>query len=283
MTRLFKTARSFLTLALLTGCITLSLAEERAPQTNRKPVESTRVQFKAFDGSDQLYYEYEPKKLDPARPTLLILALHGHGSDGSQPFNGVYAEFNATLDLAAENNAIVVAPDYRARTSWMGPAAEKDVLQILEEQKAKRKINAVMIMGGSMGASSALTFAALHPDLVDGVVAMNPTANHLEYENFQDAICESYGGAKRDIPMEYKNRSAEYFPERFVSIPTAITLGSLDKIVPPDSARRLAAIIEKLGGQVLCIERDDLGHTTPYEESRRALLFVLTAMSQTNE
>ena len=33
-----------------------------------------------------------------------------------------------------------------------------------------------------------LTFAALHPDLVDGVMSMNGTANFLEYDNFQDAI-----------------------------------------------------------------------------------------------
>ena len=36
--------------------------------------------------------------------------------------------------------------------------------------------------------ASSLTFAALHPDLIDGVASLNGTANHLEYEQFQDAI-----------------------------------------------------------------------------------------------
>ena len=59
-----------------------------------------------------------------------------------------------------------------------------------------------------------MTFAAIHPERVDGVASMNGTANHLEYENFQDAIAESFGGTKAKIPREYKKRSAEYWPER---------------------------------------------------------------------
>ena len=259
-------------LAVLTT--TAAFAEDSLPPTGRAPIEARLVEFQAFDGSTERYFEWTPEKFDPAKSTTLIIALHGHGSDAGQIFSGVYAEYNATLDLAAERNAIVVSPDYRATTSWMGPAAEKDVLQIIAKAKAERRIDRVFFVGGSMGGSSALTFAALHPELVDGVVAMNPTANHIEYENFQDAIAASFGGSKKDVPLEYKNRSAEYFPERFLKIPTAITLGGIDAIVPPESARRLAQAIAALGGNVLCIERPELRHTTQYPDARAALEFV---------
>ncbi|MBR4976949.1 MAG: alpha/beta hydrolase fold domain-containing protein, partial [Thermoguttaceae bacterium] len=168
---------------------------------------ATRVEFAAFDGTTQRYFERLPENFDPRRPTTLLIALHGHGSDGAQIFLGKYAEFNALLDVAAERGAIVVSPDYRDRTSWMGPAAENDVAQIVAEQKDKRNINRVVVSGASMGGSSALTFAVRRPDLIDGVISINGTANHLEYEKFQDAISASFGGSKTEIPLEYKNRS----------------------------------------------------------------------------
>jgi hypothetical protein len=36
---------------------------------------------------------------------------------------------------------LVVSPDYRAKTSWMGPDAEADLLQILEEVKGKNRVS----------------------------------------------------------------------------------------------------------------------------------------------
>lgn len=94
----------------------------------------------------------------------------------------------------------------------MGPAAEADLLQILDELHRRFRIRDVVISGGSMGATSALAFAVMHPDCVDGVVALNGTANLLEYENFTDAIAASYGGTKTEKPEVYQARSAEFFP-----------------------------------------------------------------------
>jgi pimeloyl-ACP methyl ester carboxylesterase len=241
-------------------------------------IDAAFVEFNAPDGTRKFYYEHVPETFDPNKPAALVIALHGHGSECSQAFDGVYAEFRATNDAAAAHNAVVVSPNYGSITSWMGPQGENDLLAILEEQRSKRNYDHVVISGGSMGGSSSLTFAALHPDLVDGVVSMNGTANHLEYENFQDAIAESFGGSKSEVPLEYKKRSGEYYPERFLNIPTAITLGTLDTVVPPDSARRLAQTIQKIGGTVLLIERADIGHTTPYDEARQAFEFVFQAL-----
>ena len=258
----------------LAASFTLSAQLSLSAEPISGAIEATLVEFQTKDGVGERYYEYVPSTFDPDKKTTLIIALHGHGSEFGQVFLGSYKEYCATNDVAAKRNAVVVSPDYGSTTSWMGPKAEKDVVAIIAHQKKKRRYDKVIISGGSMGGSSAMTFTALHPELIDGVVAMNGTANHLEYERFQDAISESFGGTKSEVPLEYKNRSAEYFPERFLGKPTAITLGSLDDVVPPDSARRLAHAIQKMGGTVVVIERADVGHATPYDESVQAFDFV---------
>ncbi|MFM8930782.1 MAG: alpha/beta fold hydrolase, partial [Gemmataceae bacterium] len=71
-----------------------------------------------------------------------------------------------------------------ARTSWMGPAAEADIVQILRDLRKQYSVQKILLSGGSMGGTGALTFAALHPDLIDGVVSLNGTANLVEYDQF---------------------------------------------------------------------------------------------------
>lgn len=231
------------------------------------------------DGTTQRYVRMLPKVFDAETEHHVLIALHGHGSDRWQ-----FAKRDTPTGLAARNAAagrdmILILPDYRATTSWMGPKAEQDVCQIIAEVKKQYRVGKVFLCGGSMGGSSALTFAALHPDLIDGVASMNGTANHLEYANFQDAIGASFGGTKQEIPEEYKRRSAEYWPERF-AMPVAITASGRDTIVPPHSVLRLAAILKKMERPVLAIYQEDMGHTSKPEDVRRALDFVLDAVLQ---
>jgi pimeloyl-ACP methyl ester carboxylesterase len=228
-----------------------------------------------IDGSAQRYVLVLPEGFDAARPHALMIVLHGHGSDRWQYVTNPRDECRVARDVAAAHRMVFVSPDYRAKTSWMGPKAEADVVQILEELKARYRIGKTIVCGGSMGGSSALTFAAMHPELVDGVVSMNGTANHLEYENFQDAIRESFGGTKAAIPQEYKKRSAEYWPER-LTMPVGLTTGGRDALVPPDSVVRLAAIVKKLQPNVLLVHRPEGGHETNYADGKAALDFVIT-------
>ena len=154
-----------------------------------------------------------------------------------------------------------------------GAKAEADVLQIIADIKREYRIGRVFLCGGSMGGTSCLSFAAMHPELVAGVASMNGTANLLEYENFQSAIQASFGGTKSEIPDEYKKRSAEYWPER-LTMPIGITLGGADRSVPPQSVRRLAAVLKSLGRNVLVIDREETGHSTSYADGETVLEFV---------
>ena len=221
----------------------------------------------SFDGTEQKYLLAAPK--DVSGPVDVLVFLHGHGSDRTQ-IREERGECRAARDLAAERGMALVSPDYRAKTSWMGPAAEADMTQLLAALTA-RFGGRIFLCGGSMGGTSALTYAARHPGKIGGVTAFNPLANHLSYDKFQDAIAASFGGSKAERPDEYRARSALYFPERF-TMPLSITLGGKDATVPPESARELAASVAALHPENVYVDdKPDRGHATDYDASVKAL------------
>ncbi len=228
----------------------------------------------SLDGTEQRYVEIVPNDVASLAVRDVVIALHGHGSDRWQFIKETRGECKGVRDVAAKHGLIVVSPDYRAKTSWMGPKAEADVVQIIAEMKRRHQVGRVFIAGGSMGGTSALIFAALHPELIAGVCSLNGTANMVEYAKFQDAIIASYGGTKDVVPDEYKKRSAELWPERFV-MPVAVTTGGKDDVVPPQSVLRLVEKLQLAKRKVLSIHREAGGHSTNYEDTCAAMEFML--------
>ena len=83
------------------------------------------IEFKAeFDGTTQKYVQVLPPNFDPEKPADVLIALHGHGSDRWQFVRQARAECRAVRDVASDRGMILISPDYRASTSWMGPSAE---------------------------------------------------------------------------------------------------------------------------------------------------------------
>lgn len=237
-----------------------------------------------FDKTAQKYVIMTPNAEASDRLLDMMVVLHGYGSDRWQFINDPRGECAACRDVAIENEMIYVSPDYRL-TSWMGPAAEADVVQIIKDIKEKYAIGKVFIAGGSMGGSSCLTFAALHPDLIDGVVSLNGMANYLEYvvsDWLRPSIHKSFGGNKTKALNEFKKRSAEYWPEKF-TMPVGITAGQKDTLVPPGSVVRLANVLKLLGRDVKLIYRKDGGHETSYDDTRAALEFVIQKAGKLNK
>lgn len=226
------------------------------------------------DGSEQRYVELLPPGFKATEAHDVLLAFHGHGSDRWQFIREARGECRGSRDVAARFGMIFVSPDYRAKTSWMGPLAEADTVQLIAELRQRHKVGRVFLVGGSMGGTAVLTFAALHPDLVAGVCSLNGTANHVDYDKFQDAIAASFGGTKAQVPEEYKKRSAELWPEKF-TMPVAFTTGGKDELVPPQSVLRLADKLEQAGHKTLLIHRESGGHATDYADTVAALEFVL--------
>jgi dipeptidyl aminopeptidase/acylaminoacyl peptidase len=261
-------------LSFLAGMFVTPLA------ANAFAAEPVDAVFKStLDGTDQRYVVILPDDFDAEKPHSFLIALHGHGSDRWQFVKDGRGECKAARDTAAKRRLIYVSPDYRAKTSWMGPAAEADVVQIIEELKAKYRVHRVIISGGSMGGTAALTFAALHPELVHGVVSMNGTANLVEYDQFQEAIAASFGGTRAEKPDEYKKRSAELHLDR-LTMPIACTTGGKDRTVPPDSVLRLVEGLKSKKRPVKLIHRPEGGHSTNYADASEAFEFVMNAVTK---
>ena len=238
------------------------------------------IVFKArVDGTEQRYVLMLPAGFDPQKSHPLLVALHGHDSDRWQFAKEPRDECQASRDFAALHDFIYVSPDYRAKTSWMGPKAEADMLQILDELGARFRLDQVIVCGGSMGGTSALIFAALHPDKVQGVVALNATADLVEFKGFSDAIAASYGGTRKELPDEYRKRSAGLWPERF-TMPVAFTAGGKDVVVPPESVLKLAKKLKHQKQRVLMLHRPDVGHMTNHADTLAALEFVFGELAR---
>lgn len=265
----------------MTLSTTLSATAEDAP--NEKKTATEDVAFTAAsDQTEQRYVLIKPANFDATKETAILIALHGHGSDRWQFAKANLSEGRAARDVAAAYGMLYVSPDYRAKTSWMGPKAESDVVQIIGDLRKQYRISKVVLCGASMGGTSALTFAALHPDLIAGVASLNGTANLVEYTMFLPAIAESFGGSKTEVPEEYRRRSAEFFPEKF-TMPLAITTGGKDTVVPPESTLRLAEAVRKKNTNVLVIHRPEGGHSTDYDDSKKAIEYVVRLALEKSE
>jgi len=226
------------------------------------------------DGTEQRYVLIFPDQFAPRTRHDVLVALHGHGSDRWQFVRDPRDECRAARDMAAARDMLFVSPDYRAPTSWMGPRAEADILEILDALGQTYAIGRVFLCGGSMGGTASLTFASLHPERIAGVASMNGTANLLEFEGFADAIRDSFGGTKADIPEVYRQRSAEFRPAR-LTMPVGLAVGGQDRVVPPQSVLRLAEQLAALRPDVLLIYREDGGHSTSYADAKAVLEFVV--------
>jgi len=226
------------------------------------------------DGAQQRYLRVLPEGSEAEAARDVLIALHGHGSDRWQFINDPRDECRAARDVAAAHAMIYVSPDYRGPTSWMGRKAEADLVDIIAELRADYRVARMFLCGGSMGGAASLTFGVLHPDTIDGVAAMNGLANHVDFENFQDAIAASFGGNKLESPEEYRKRSAEFSPEK-LTMPVGLTTGGKDKSVPPESVLRLAARLKLINPNVLHIHREDVGHRTNYADARAILEFIV--------
>ena len=156
----------------------------------------------------------------------------------------------------------------------MGPKAEADLVQIIDDLKQRLSARRIFLCGASMGGASCLTFGALHPEWLAGIASMNGTANHVEYDRFQEAISQSFGGSKSEIPEEYRKRSAEFWPDRF-TMPVAFSAGGKDASVPPHSVQRLAEKLKTAGLPSLLIFRENGGHSTNYDDAVAILKFVI--------
>ncbi len=260
---------------LLTVALTLFVSPQKATGQESFATPTDQSFTSEVDQTLQRYVELRPLKWDSKGPVDVLIALHGHGSDRWQYIRESRGECRGVREVASENGMLFISPDYRASTSWMGPAAEADLSQLIAILRKKYHVRHLYLAGGSMGGTSALIFAAIHPEEIAGVLAENATANMMEYDGFQDAVAASYGGSKKEKPEEYRRRSAELHADQ-LTMPIAFTLGGKDRVVPPDSVRRLVGSLQrKNASRILLIDDPQGGHATNLEDTIKAMRFLV--------
>lgn len=230
------------------------------------------------DGSVQAYLIRDYRQSHSQRETTIVLYLHGSGAHQEQ---GMTREiYNGAFERWAEEFArlgvIHICPEYRG-SSWMGPAAEDDVRQIIESVVGHVGPAKVILFGASMGGTSALIFAMRNPRLVDGVIALCPASDPAEvYASFSAEMSSSYGGSPDENRGEYVARRTRDQLASLAAKRIAIVHGSADAVIPVAHSRKLVEGLEAVSSKLKYLEIEDGDHDSPLQVSPRELLaFVL--------
>jgi len=193
-------------LAAAAVCTTLTVVPAYAeePQTEPAPVEeTTQAGEKQPDGTEnqaggviqqvysrletysmktsQLdkfdYLLYTPKNAQENLP--LIVFLHGHGTYSIGELENDVSALKRTADKktsAAYMLAPLLPPKLNQGAKGMWPGIDASVMELLEAVVTDHQIdrNRIYIVGGSMGADSAIQLIAAHPDTFAGMAGIVP-------------------------------------------------------------------------------------------------------------
>ena len=209
--------------------------------------------------------------LPPAGGNRWVFCIHGHGSHGDQLYTREDIR-QCWLPCFKKHGLGIITPNLRDN-AWMGPAAASDLSDLLDYLRQSYDAMSFVLASGSMGGTSNLIYAALHPENVAGVAALCPATDLASYhawcrdrnsgviKEIADAIESSYGGPPDQNPEIYMKHSVLHNADR-LNMPVFIAHGNNDEIIPVHQPRLLAG---KMGSSTnyAYIEVPDGGHDSP--------------------
>lgn len=134
-------------------------------------------------------------------------------------------------------------------TSYMSPAAARDLTDLLDYCRDKFKCSKIILHGGSGGAFSAMAYACLHPEKINGVIAMGMCDilagldSHRKSKNkilqkIAKVVFESYGGNLEEKPELYRSRSILANIDK-LTMPIVLAMGEADPLIPVNETRKI--------------------------------------------
>lgn len=177
-----------------------------------------------------------------------VVCIHGHGSQGDQLYTRQDIREN-WLPAFKANGFSILTPNLRGN-SWMSPGAAVDVHDLIEFAKTKYEAETFIFYSASMGGTSNLIYAALHPEDVSAVVSLGAATDLASYwkwcrgqslpilHEISDSISSFYGGKPEDVPEIYNLHSALNNAEK-LTMPVYISHGAYDTIIPVDQVRQI--------------------------------------------
>ena len=219
----------------------------------------------------------------PANGTRWIVCIHGHGSSGDQLWTSPLTR--PWLTVFHKHGGGILSPHLRGN-SWMGPAATADLHWLLAIVRAEFGATHFDFVGGSMGGTSNLIYAGLHPADAASVVALCPATNLATYvpwcrqnsapliTEIADAIETAYGGSPATQSAVFTTHSTLTNSTQ-LTMPVYLSHGEADTLIPVSQSRQLASVLA--GAPVFRYEEIPGGdHDAPLAAAARALDWVLS-------
>ncbi len=178
----------------------------------------------------QPYRVFVPTKYDAAKPTPLVVALHGMGGDENSYFT---AYDNGVVKREAEARGyLVVCPKGRGSASMYLGDAERDVMDVIAAMRRDYNVDAdrIYLTGHSMGGFGTWSIAPKYPDLF---AALAPIA----------------GGGMPSSLSKIKH------------VPQIVIHGDKDPTVPVERSRVMVKAAQELGIKIKYIEVPGGNHT----------------------
>jgi predicted esterase len=182
------------------------------------------------DNTLQPYRVFVPSHYNPAKPTPMVVALHGMGGDENSYF---VAYDNGIVKREAEARGyLVVCPKGRGSASMYAGEAEKDVMDVIAALRRDYNVDAdrIYLTGHSMGGYGTWSLAPKYPDLF---AALAPIA----------------GGGNPSLLSKIKH------------IPQIVIHGDKDPTVPVERSRVMVKAAQELGIKIKYIEVPGGNHT----------------------
>ena len=222
--------------------------------TDGIPSGLTRVDYRsAVDGAEDWALV-----LPPERGRTWLVCVHGHGSHGDQYYMRPDL-VERWLPLLRGTGCGLLTPNARDN-AWMSPPAAADLHALLEYVRQEYGAERFVLFGGSMGGSSVLAYAVLHPEDAVGVAAICPATDIGTYhgwcrrqagppvlEEIASAIEAAYGGTPQERPDVYARHSCLANAAR-LTMPVYVAHGDADETIPVEQSR---ALHDALGEDIL--------------------------------
>jgi pimeloyl-ACP methyl ester carboxylesterase len=221
--------------------------------------------------------------IPPREGQVWLGFLHGHGSGGDQLL--VRKDIREWLLYPALERGLGLLMCNLRGNAWMGPAAVEDLRSLIVLARGQYGAEKLLFASGSMGATSNLIFARLHPEEVAGLVALCPATDLASYWEWcqqkaspitleiAGAIQQSYGGTPTELPALYEAHSALAGAQR-LKMPLLLAHGTADDIIPVEQSRRLAEQLAE-AEHFTYLELDGGHHDSPLAIATEALEEIL--------
>lgn len=198
------------------------------------------------DGEMRPYVTYLPPSYDPARPTPLLVYLHGGVSRTTLPGDPLgYANQHPYLALAEEKGWAMIFPMGQHGATWWDEVGIENVLAQVRRMKTRHNIDddRVWMTGFSDGASGSFGFAMLRPSTFAAFVPLN---GHMGVANLAG-----------ELPT---------FPRNLQNCALHVINTDRDGLYPSAKMRRTITMANEAGAGLRYREYHGIGHDFGYAE-----------------